>query len=281
MLLIFQKGLFEHLPLNPFTHMLNSCRKIMGNIYVASFLVFTFVFASCGRPEAETPEISYGGEDIFRAVFFLQGEAVTKLEALQGQLVKKQAMFRTYPGAEKASAEFAEEIISQIKKFEPAYFDQFKKQIQSDNLFKIQLAVENGAKMIRIAGLTSQKYGGIFKLADKLSDKKVDLAAEDFKNLDTSKEEDMKKFKSLLKERYSIDIDDSDYKVACTPALAICVALLIGGVIAVTVAAVLVEVYAGAIFWGPSAEGFGGGSSQLGNAYLQNNYIIADLAKSF
>ncbi|MDJ1473277.1 hypothetical protein QNI19_32795 [Cytophagaceae bacterium DM2B3-1] len=259
--------------------MINFIHKYVLKSYVIFPLLSIFIFASCSTSNAEEISRDYSGEELFKGIFFLQGDSASQLESLQPQLAKRKAMYATYPEMQKAYAEFSDEIISQIKKIEPSYFKQFKAQIQTKNLYKIQLALTNGAKMIKLGGLASEKYNGIFRLADQLDEKKVDLSTEDFKSLNTTKEEDMKKFKALLSEKYSINLDDEDYKVACTPPMAICVALLIGAVVAVTVAAVLLEVYAGAFLWGPS-EGFGG-SGTVGDAYLENNYLIKEIAQTF
>ena len=68
--------------------------------------------------------------------------------------------------------------------------------------------------------------------------------------------EGMTKFKSLIKTKYDIDVDDDDYKIACAPNLGFCYVYAVAAVVSIAavaysgVAVVAYAVYAKVEFWG-------------------------------
>ena len=60
----------------------------------------------------------------------------------------------------------------------------------------------------------------------EIENKKVDFESDHMKQLDFSNQEDIAKLKSILKNDYSIDLDDEQYYPACIPVAAFCVYLV-------------------------------------------------------
>ena len=220
--------------------------------------VFIF-FISYGCQNSGTDEqqtqLNYSGEEIFRGIFFSQGELPNQIEALKEEHEKTENIAKTNKDVKDFQLDFSKEIIKSINTLDPTFFTQFKKQMESKNYYAIQLAMTNATKMIKAGGYNS-KYSGFFKLADELETKKVDLSGNEFKNIDMNSPEGMTKFKSLIKTKYDIDVDDDDYKIACAPNLGFCYVYAVAAVVSIAavaysgVAVVAYAVYAKVEFWG-------------------------------
>lgn len=235
-------------------------RKFISKWQVMMPFVFIFIFVSCYNDDEPIAKKEYSGEELFRGIFFLEGEVAQSLESLKPNLDEMETTLKTNPEAKASYGDFANEIMSQINRLDPEFLDNFKSQIESDNYYSIELALGNGSRMIKAAGFASEKYSGIFKLASDVQEKNIDFNSEEFENLDLNNPEDIEKFKSLLKTNYQIDLDDENYQVACIPAIMICYA--IAGVVSIAalaytalagvhvVAVMAYYVYSKVEFWG-------------------------------
>lgn len=184
------------------------------------------VAVSCSTEEEVTPEADYTGEEIFRALFFLDGPLTGKMEVLK-------------PGAEQLAAgmnesnkleyrDFMGEIISRVNEIDPNYFSEFKQHMKSDNLYEIELALTNAQSMFEAAGKTSS-YAEHFNLLSEIKDKKVDLNDERFKNLDLSNPEDAEAFAKIFKDDYDIDLEGVDSSVGRGHCIAVFVVAVVAG----------------------------------------------------
>jgi hypothetical protein len=252
----------------------------LGMIMVcASFLAFT----GCEKSEEVSLEqkTDYSGEALFRGLFFFQGDVPTKVQSLRPHYDQFKQASRDKK-VDKAMQEFIDEMIVQIKQIDPTYFDQFKAQIQSDNMYGIELAIANGTKMIEAAGYRSEKYAGMFKLQHALEVKKVDFSKAEFQNLDLKTAEGVEKFKKILKKDYLIDLDDEQYKVACAPFGAVCVVILVAAVYntAAAIHTAAAAVNAVAVVAAYLKVGLWGGfnAEMTGTAYDQ---LISEIAQTF
>lgn len=93
------------------------------------FLLVSFRPASNEKNNAFTKTIT--GEDLFRAVYFNQGELVYRLDVLAKAITIDQNL----------SIEnkwLTENAIEKIKKIEPSYFSQFKKEVTSGDRVRIK-----------------------------------------------------------------------------------------------------------------------------------------------
>lgn len=239
--------------------MLKFVRTKLLKWYTVVPLSIALLVSSCYSDNESVSPKEYSGEELFRGIFFLQGDVADHLETLKLNTNSIRKTLKQNPNAEKEHMAFVDEIVNQVKNIDPGYFDQFKSQMQSQNFYGIELALTNGMKMIKVAGHRSS-YASIFQLADKINEKKVDFSSKEFKELDLSKDEDKAKFKSILKDTYAIDMDDEDYKVACVPAFAFCVGLAVFVTVAVAIhnTVALYVFYAGGFavteFWSGDAS---------------------------
>ena len=108
---------------------------------------------------------------------------------------------------------FVDEIVTQINLLDPGYFDSFKSQLESNNYYSIELALSNGTRTIKTVGLKSKELSGVFRLMLEIENNKVDFESDHIKQLDFNNQEDVAKLKSILKNDYSIDLDDEQYNL--------------------------------------------------------------------
>lgn len=246
------------------------------NLIKATVVVPVFAFLiSYGCQNNETEEqpiqLNYSGEEIFRGIFFSEGDLPNQIDALKSDHEKSEVSMATNKNLKEFKLDFSNEIVKSIKVLDPMFFSQFKKQMESKNYYGIQLAMANATKMIKAGGYNS-KYSGYFKLSDKLESKKADLTSIEFKNIDVNTPEGITKYKSLIKEKYEINVDDEDYKIACTPGVVVCYALAaVVSIAAVVYSGVVVAAYA--VY--SKVEFWGGAQNQ--NAI--GNVLIEELAR--
>ncbi|MEM0941856.1 MAG: hypothetical protein AAF600_18015 [Bacteroidota bacterium] len=221
----------------------------------------------------------FTGEEMFRGIFFLQGDVVNHLESLHADLDKLKVSQKANPESVEYFESFVDEIVAQIELLDPDYFDNFKSQFESNNYYSIELALSNGTSMIKAAGLKSEELSGVFRLMLEIENKKVDFESEDMKKLDFKNQEDVAKLKSILKNDYSIDLDDEQYSVACVPVAAVCVVYAAAAVVSVAavaytaVAAVNATAWVTVYAW---VEVWGGTQSQPSIA--SNNVLVKEIA---
>lgn len=197
-------------------------KKIIG-FGVLIPLLSLFIIYGCQNDgnEQDSAQLNYSGEELFKGILFVQGELPKHINALKSNHEEYEATMIADKNQKEFSLDFSKEIIKEINTLDPIYFDQFKKQMESKNYFAMQLALTNAFKMLKAAGYRS-KYSGFFKLSDKLESKKADLTSKEFKDIDVSTPEGLAKYKSLIKDKYDINVDDDDYKIACAPYTGFC-----------------------------------------------------------
>jgi len=260
-------------------------RKVISKWQIILPMVCVFIFFSCfNDDQTAIVKKEYSGEELFRGLFFLEGEVAQRLESLKPNLDEMATAVKANAEIQKSYNDFTNEIMKQIKILDPDFLKNFKKQIHSDNYYSIELALGNGSRMIQAAGFASEKYSGLFRLASDVQEKQVDFTSAELAHLDLNNPEDREKFQSILKENYAIDVDDEKYIAACIPAVGFCIYYAIAGVVSIaafshtalgTVQAVAVfayYVYSKVEFWGVNNSS---------NDIARTEGIIAEIAKIF
>lgn len=253
-------------------------RKFASKWQVILPVILVFVMVSCYQDD-EVAKQDYSGEEMFRGIFFLQGDVIHQLESLHADSDKLKISQKSNPESIEYFEDFVDEIVLQIESLDPDYFNNFKKQVESKNYYSIELALSNGTNMIKAAGLKSEKLSSVFRLMTEFEDKKVDFQTASIKKLDFKNPEDVSKLKSILKNDYSIDLDDEQYSVACVPVAAVCVVYAAAAVVSIAAvaytavaainAAAWVTVYAWVEVWG---------GAQFENGIASNSLLVKEIA---
>lgn len=257
---------------------MKNLKKVISPWRFITSVVMMFTVASCSQDD-EVVRKNHTGEELFRGVFFLQGEVPDDLESLKANVDQLRIAQKANPESVKFFEDFVDEIVLQTRLLDPGYFDNFKAQLESDNYYSIELALSNGRNMIKAAGLKSEKLSGIFRLMTDIENKQVDFAKENIEKLDLENPDDVAKLKSILKKDYSIDLDDEQYNVACLPVAAVCVVYAAAAVVSIAavaytaVAAVNAAAVATVYAW---VEAWGG--AQFENGAASNNLLVKEIA---
>lgn len=252
-------------------------RRIIKASIIVPLVLLAISYGCQNNDVDQKPDkLNYSGEEIFRGIFFSQGKLPTQIEALKPEHEKSEIAMATNKNVKEFKIDFSNEIVKSIKLLDPTFFTQFKKQMESKNYYAIQLALTNGTKMIKAAGYKS-KYSGFFKLSDDLESKKADLTSKEFKDININTPEGLAKYKSLIKDKYDINIDDDNYKIACSPAAVVCVyfAAAAYSIVAVAtsyVAGAYTAVAVAVVYY--KVEYWGGGT----NENVIGNVLIEELA---
>ncbi|MGJ1439528.1 MULTISPECIES: hypothetical protein [Sphingobacterium] len=223
-----------------------------------SVIVGSIIIYSCTKDANEDAKSQYSGEEMFRAIYFLEGNAVNELSSLKPALSQMQKSKSANP--DRKRDEFVKEmnnvLISTIKELDKDFFENFKRQVEADDYYAIQLAIGNGARMLRAAGFKS-KYAPMFNFLEEVGNKNINLKDEKFKGLDFQKESDVKKFVKILKDDHGIDIDmdqETQLYAVCNFGIACAVALVAVATMAVAAQSVaglwVYYVYSKVEFWG-------------------------------
>ncbi|KZS41633.1 hypothetical protein AWE51_19735 [Aquimarina aggregata] len=126
-------------------------------IIALSTLVTSIFLISYGNNNEAIQEY-YSGEEIFRGIFFLEGEAAYDLTVLRAKVNPINETINTKSiEIQKLSRDIKDEIIEEIKNLNPDFFDDFRKHINSTDHHTIDLAITNGSEIIKIVGLNSKK----------------------------------------------------------------------------------------------------------------------------
>lgn len=258
-------------------------RKTISKWQIITPIVCIFIFFSCyNDDETAIVKKEYSGEELFRGIFFLEGEVAQNLESLKPNLDEMEKTLRTNPEAQGYYNDFANEILKQIQILDPGFLDSFKEQIKSDNYYSIELALGNGFRMIKAAGFASEKYAGIFKLMSEVQEKNVDFDSKEFEKLDLKNPEDIEKLKTILKENYAIDVEDDQYAIPCVPFAGFCIYYAVAGVVSIAAAAYALvaagqAIYIAVYVW--KVEVWGGINSS--NNIAKSDLLISEIANLF
>lgn len=158
-----------------------------NQVRLAKFLTVTFlfgIFGSCSK-NVETSETineleTLNGEDIFRGVFFLQGEISNKLPSLRDAKVSREAILDNPQFAhiingieeregitiEEKMQRFSDELIEAVNEISPDTFDDLEKALQSGDIDHFNQVVRESGKLLNTAILQNEEVADKVKLAD-------------------------------------------------------------------------------------------------------------------
>lgn len=233
---------------------------------IALLLTFSFIFASCSNQDelvntstkSSSDNLStfqrtsdlYNGEELFRGLFFLEGNFVNEINSLQES--KKNINLDNLNSEEKNQVTiFHNYVIDEIKKTNPNYFYEFKKSLENDDLFYVKQILAEAGSLINKIGLSSRGYKQMFEASNELISKGVDFDREDIKNLDLSNRADAEKFFSIMEKDYGIE---QESLVAATCNLGVWCAVTMVAAVQSVVGVWVYWVYAKVELWGKAGQ---------------------------
>jgi SdpC family antimicrobial peptide len=258
--------------------MITFVRKTCGNIYFIAPLLASFILLSCGRdnvfPTSPSDSEVMTGEDIFKAVFFLEGKLADKLPSLKNSVQQRGKLYTDEQMSRKEFIEknkFIEDMITNIQSVNQSFFKNFKREMQSKDVDRINMALNEASNVYIKAGLLSKTYGKVFKNAMNIAE-----------NIDISKynihtKEGMEKLKK--------DIKDSQVSVSTDPET--CIALFVVVVVAVAVWEAVAAINAVAVVNVAAAVNLiayvnaAVAGTRVAEGSMENEMIISEIASNF
>lgn len=174
---------------------MKNVRRFAKNPVLLILLCCSVLFVSCktrnpGQTTQQTNKVPYSGEELFRGIFFLEGEVANKIPEIRN--LKKISGFNKISDYKKDLLEKTRSrIVSEIKKDHPDFFPNFAKTLQSGDRVKIQQT------LIEVDKLVFQQFS-----------KKEDALSNIYKNFQT--QELQTKAKNTLSSTHVKNIDISN-----------------------------------------------------------------------
>jgi hypothetical protein len=199
------------------------------------FMAITMLLFSCSQYEQSdflknNNTKNYSGEEIFKGIFFFQGEIPQKITLLKDEYIKLNS-HKKNEQINQTLNDFATETIAFIKTIDKNYFDNFSKVMKSGNNFKIQETLVFAAKLIDLAGKSSKQYSSYFLLSEKIINDEILMNK--IKNIDLNTEKGQEEIVKLLDFKQA---NNSNVR-ACTPGAVFCVYYLAAVAVSYAVAA--------------------------------------------
>lgn len=137
----------------------------------------------------------YTGEEIFEGVFFLQNDIADNVSSLSTLKTKINNLPKGQ-GMKLQMSDMSQYCVNYINAEYPGYFQQFKADITSGDMYVIESSLENAGQMIFQSWLSHPKYSKIIPALIRLENS-PDLK-HDFENLDLTNEKDIHEFKAKM-----------------------------------------------------------------------------------
>lgn len=245
-------------------------KKIFKQTIAVLLCICILGMQGCSKEQKTNPNMT--GEQMFREIMLFQGE---NLEDKMPYFSATIHLLENSDETGKAErAKICDEIIHLIKASNPKYFDEFKRVIESDNLYEINKALV-GASSLTIKQLkTIPKYSAVTK--DALAYMKNNKSKYNLKNKSDAGK--MAKDLNMSLSKSSVVLRKSSQGSTQEEAIALAVAAVVAAVVwevavAVNVVAVATVGYKVLAVWG--AEGT---ESESG---LDNELVVAAIAENY
>lgn len=256
-------------------------RKALASRFLIMPLVLViliFSIMSC-QQHAESPKISYTGEQLFKGIFFMQGELANRITLFNK--IKGAYDFESDPEVMVQYNNILEEVIIVMKKQSPNFFKQFKSSIESGDHFQVKDILSKGTDLLYASlfkvSIIADYYQEALNLSSQIN---TDGLIDDDGSVNISK---MKEIDDLIKEKSRDGKSFSSRTEACS-LIAVCVVWIYLGVVqsaavGVSVVAVAaVAIYAGVWFWVAAPELQ---ERVSGQQTLQQELLINEIALKF
>lgn len=199
---------------------------------------YALMATSCTSSFASDNKVrNFTGEDIFKAIYFKEGEAAKLIPTLNSKSIFEANVLTREELAQKKDLMY--DLIQNIKASNSSYFTEFEKMIKSDDYNTISEALKNSADVMLQAGLVSAKYGKYYKEALALT-KDADVSKFDLKT-----EEGRKSFRDFLVTKKNVEVNEEAIALAFFIVVAVAIweaAALINVIAVTTVAAATIAV---------------------------------------
>lgn len=256
----------------------NQARKI------ALLMSTSFLFFSCSQNEIGTENenstsslykkdgVKYTGAEIVEGLFFFKNDVADGIPQL-AQIKSQIKNYDNYSAVSSSMNELSAISIDFINNHYPNYLNELQTTVYSGNLFKIGEALEQTAKYIEQAGLSSTKYQSAFLVSDKIYDNEA--LRNEISALDLSTPEGMNRLNQIVSAESELNINNNDGQRVVT-LVAGAIAAVYVGVVAVSIAIAAYSVYFKVAYWGGGSCRRSCSPNQQANIYISNGEIMLE-----
>jgi SdpC family antimicrobial peptide len=227
-------------------------RKYTVKYHFCTVIAMAFMFFSCSQNDNSTPinsqttsGVKYSGEEILKGLFFFNNkisDGIPQLAELKSQIRNTD----NFAEVSKSMDELSEISVNFINAKYPTFFKELETKVYSGNLYEISSVLDQAAKYIEQAGLSSVKFQAAFMMGKKINEDPN--LKEQISKLDLSTSEGMNQLK-LITEK--ISGNHKTYRGGTCTFFAAALAVAYVGVIAVSIAVGAYSVYLKVAYWGP------------------------------
>lgn len=150
--------------------------------FVSFSLASVMLFISCSQYDESVQSVlpkdksilyksvnnnNYSGEDIFRGIFFLEGDIVNKIPSLHNAKIERDILFEnpilvsSMPEINESNIEPGlsnDSLVQKIREFNPDIFTELKESVLSENPYNVRDKLEESALLLRSALLTNNTF---------------------------------------------------------------------------------------------------------------------------
>lgn len=127
---------------------LQKLHKRLASLYFILPLVAVMMVFSFTTKNASAQFVGYTGEELFRGIYFSEGEVGQRLPEIRDYNVSN---FISDPEQLQRARSFQNAIVAEIKKSNPGFLDQFQADMTSGNLSLIEASLQNGSEVMLTA----------------------------------------------------------------------------------------------------------------------------------
>ncbi|MBK7885300.1 MAG: hypothetical protein IPJ81_17090 [Chitinophagaceae bacterium] len=248
--------------------------KIMKIVKHILAVMFILSVISCGKTLNETGEPKYTGEELFRGIFFFQGDIPSQLSSFAP--IKES--FDKLDAVKKIEYDnFINKMVDKVKVLNPNYFGELSKAVDSKDNYAIDESLKIGAKLVEIVLSEMDEYKAYLNIPSNA------FASIDFSKYNISRKEDLDALSSemskVIKRFSNIRDEHNVVGVAVCVVVAAVVAVAVWDAVAVynygAVAVYYAAVYAKVRFWGSNILA----APNYDKENLNRELIVRDIAK--
>ena len=234
------------------TLIMKKIRKYTIKYHFCTVIAMSFMFFSCSQNESSTPTnlqtasaVKYSGEEILKGLFFFKNKISDGIPQL-AELKSKIRNTDNYVQVSKSMDELSELSVNFINSHYPTFFKELETKVYSGNLYEISSVLDQAAKYIEQAGLSSEKFQASFLMGKKINE---DANLKDqISKLDLSTPEGINKLNVIIN---SINGNNTANKGTCVVSVvAGAIAAVYVGVAAVSIVVAAYSVYFKVAYWG-------------------------------
>jgi hypothetical protein len=255
-------------------------KNIIRNFRKFSLVVILgLLFNSCSKEDETKSNVDtkssnlqlrtgkYSGAEILEGLFFFKNDIADGIPQLV-QIKSQIKNYNNYLVVSNSMDELSKLSIDFINQRYPNYLNELQTAVYSGNLFLIGEKLQQTAKYIEQAGLSSVKYQSAFLTSDKIYDNpalRAQIAA-----LDLSTPAGMTSLNQIVSSQSVVTANNSNGRCV---AVAGAVAAVYVGVVAVSIVVAAYSVYFRVVYWGGGSCRRACSPLQQANIYLANGGV--------